>query len=96
MDIQDVQVRTLLAMSWAFAARVGDMRQVEARHVFLPPNNNKNLPTAVAFKKGKGGAFWGAYTIHTVLPLDIWKDMAEVLKRKLHNHAIWSTLISKR
>ena len=90
-DIQDVGVRTLLAMSWAFAARVGDMRQVEAKHVLLPPNNNNNIPTSVTFKKGKGGAFWGAYTIHTILPLDTWKDMAEMTLRRRNEQSIWTT-----
>ena len=78
-------------MSWAFAARVGDMRQVEAKHLRLPPNNNRLMPTTVTFKKGKGGAFWGAYTIHAVLPIDTWKDMAELVKIRRNAPSLWTT-----
>lgn len=93
---QDLKVRTLLAASWAFAARVGDMRQVEARDVLLPPNNKQTTPTAITFRKGKGGAFWGAYTIHTVLPLDTWKDMAEVINQRKSNTSLWTTADQRR
>ena len=87
----DMSVRALLIMSWAFAARVGDMRQVEAKNVKLPPNNDRNSATAITFKKGKGGAFWGAFTIHTVLPLDAWKDIGQLLKQRKTADSIWTT-----
>lgn len=88
---QNLQVRTLLIMSWTFAARVGDMRQVEAKNITLPSNNKSMDPTAITFKKGKGGAFWGAYTIHAVLPLDAWKDVCQVMKLQKSSESMWST-----
>lgn len=87
---EDTKVRTLLGTTWAFAARVGDLRQVSASNVKLPGNRQKDEPTAITFKKGKGGAFWGAYTIHTVLPFDVWKDLAKLLIERRKADSLWT------
>lgn len=82
-------VRLLLAMSWHFAARVGDMRTVEPGQIKFPPNNTPNLPTSVTFTKGKGGAFWGPFTIKAIIPHQLARDMAEFTKERKNNEELW-------
>lgn len=87
--IAEPAVRLLLDMSWHFAARVGDMRQVLPANVKLAPNN-KNTPTKVQFVSGKGGAFWGPYTIAAVIPSQVKKDMAEFIKQRAARKSLWT------
>ncbi len=76
-SISDPSTRILLQVAWSFAARIGDMINVRARDVKFP-NNNRNLPTTITFREGKGAAFWGPFTISAVLNKEIEKDLAEL------------------
>jgi hypothetical protein len=65
-------VRLLLMMSWHFAARVGDMRQVRPRDVVLDdPRADGRVPMRITFRYGKVASLWGPYTIHSIVPKDV-------------------------
>lgn len=64
-------VRLLLELSWFFAARVGDMRKVLARDVEITPHTPFNSAVNITFRMGKGAAWWGPYTIRSILPQDV-------------------------
>lgn len=86
----DLPARTLLAASWYFAARVGDMRQVKPADFRLPAQQKEGEVTTVTFKLGKGGAIWGLFTIASVLPLDVVKDMAKMIHQRANAEHIWT------
>ena len=82
--------RTLLAVSGYFAARVGDLRQVFPKDVVLPANGDENGVTTITFKLGKGGACWGPFTIASVLPQDVAKDVASLLAQRDLAKSLWT------
>ena len=80
--------KLLLALCWHFASRVGDMRQVRARDITLPQVADDRL-VRITFRFGKGGAFWGPYTIAAVLPDHIVKDVVALTRQKTPNEPMW-------
>jgi hypothetical protein len=68
-SVRGVPSTWLLAkLCWCFAARVGDMRQVRKADVHFKPVTADGAPISITFRHGKGAAFWGPYTIHSVVP----------------------------
>jgi hypothetical protein len=67
----------LAQLSWFFAARVGDMRQVRSCDVALGDTNaDGTCLTTITFRFGKGAAFWGPYSIRVVLPQAVVQHLA--------------------
>lgn len=85
--------RLLLWMCWHFAARVGDMRQVHHRDVALPQEREGSVK--VVFRYGKGGAFWGPYTIMANLPSSVIKMFQEWCRSHTKG-PLWSVADQKR
>ncbi len=83
-----LSTRTLLQVSWWFAARIGDLRCVKAADVSVQKKASE--PTHITFKGGKGGAFWGPFTIASVLPANVAKDLTELIRRGRNAPTIWS------
>ena len=83
------KVRLLLQMTWHFAARVGDMRQIRNKDVALPQSATGQL-VHVTFRYGKGGAFWGPYTIAAVLPTHVLKDLSGSCHSSPRDQALWT------
>jgi integrase len=73
----------LLQLSWYLAARVGDVRRLRPKHIFIEETVDKQNTVAVkaTFVEGKGVYFSGGpYTIHTRLPYEVAKPIAEWLR----------------
>lgn len=70
----------LAKLCWFFAARVGDMRQVRKNDVHFKEVAVNGVPISITFRYGKGAAFWGPYTIHSVVP----ENIAQPLRAFLH------------
>lgn len=79
---QDIFTRSFLALCWHFAARASDLRQVRPEDIRLPANGKWNTPTTITFKLGKGGAFWGPFTIAAVIPADTARDVAQICEQR--------------
>ena len=87
---QNLYVRTLLAVSYYYASRIGDLRQVHPEDVGLPPNDSpEGEVSTITYKLGKGGAFWGPFTIAAVLPRDVAKDFAQIIAERKKCKDIW-------
>lgn len=63
----------LLAATWFFAARTGDMRRLEPTNleINLQKDCHGTCEAKALFTRGKGARWWGPYTIVTRLPEDI-------------------------
>ena len=86
------KARLLLQLCWAFAARTGDMRQIQGTDVVMKPANaHGRHPSAITFRCGKGAAFWGPYTVHSVLPADVAKQVAAACGSKDKGKSIFNT-----
>jgi hypothetical protein len=75
----------LLMLSWFFAGRVHDVRQVQPSEIRFdtePDTTRNDIGVRMRFTSGKGAAFWGPYTIHSRIPLDIAKPIIEHLSEK--------------
>eukprot|EP00760_Papus_ankaliazontas_P023405 PhM_4_TR2051/c0_g1_i3/m.9361 len=78
--------RTLLVISWWFAARTGDVRRLKPSNLQLDPSlvdEHGFVPASALFTEGKGARFWGPYTIHTRLPLSEAKPIIELRQEAL-------------
>jgi len=70
----DPEVRAVLLIQWACAARVGDVTQLKRAEIsFNPPASNGAVPMKVMFTKGKVIGRIDPYTIHTSIPQK-WAD----------------------
>eukprot|EP00760_Papus_ankaliazontas_P005764 PhM_4_TR1275/c0_g1_i10/m.84717 len=74
----------LLHLTWWFAARLGDMRRVSPDAIQLDFSNTaaSTVPIFATFTEGKGAFFWGPYTIHTRIPVDIAKAVLEYVRSR--------------
>ncbi|MDP3762438.1 MAG: hypothetical protein Q8R01_18190 [Ramlibacter sp.] len=68
--------RLLLQVCWSCAGRVGDVRQLRPTDVELGAPCGAGRHLVLTFRAGKGAAFWGPYTIHTVVTEDVAQDLA--------------------
>eukprot|EP00760_Papus_ankaliazontas_P019322 PhM_4_TR18007/c0_g1_i9/m.89106 len=76
----------LLHLCWHFAARLGDMRRVDPREVhidFSDAADTKTVPIFATFTEGKGAHFWGPYTIHTRIPVDVANTLQEHIRGRI-------------
>lgn len=73
--ISDAVTRLFLQVSWACAGRVGDVRQLRPGDIEFARITTSGHEVHMTFRAGKGAAFWGPYTIHTVLAADVAKDL---------------------
>ena len=68
-------------MCWRFASRAGDMRQILGDDVTIEgPDRNGRVPVAVLFRRGKGAAFWGPYSVHSIFPANVAQRLAAHLR----------------
>ena len=68
-------------MCWRFASRAGDMRQIRGDDVTIAgPDRHGRVPVAVLFRYGKGAAFWGPYSVHSILPANVAQRLAAHLR----------------
>jgi len=80
--IKDPVVRLFLQLGWAFAARMGDLRQVEGRDVEFESATGDRQTLQATFRAGKGAAFWGPFTVATVVTASIAKDLSLLIKQR--------------
>jgi integrase len=84
-------VRLLLELCWAFAGRVGDIRQLKGRDIVFGDINPSGRQTIHAtFRSGKGAAFWGPYTIATNLELSCAKELADLIRERGKTEALFT------
>jgi hypothetical protein len=74
--ITSPDVRLLLQLCWSAAGRVGDVRQLRPNDIQLGSKNSNGRHLTLTYRVGKGAAFWGPYTTHTIVREDIAKDLA--------------------
>lgn len=90
-DIKTPNTRILLELGWAFAARVGDLRQVRATDVRLTdcgrPHERR---AAITFRYGKGAAFWGPYTIHAIISASLAKELSAIMAASARGEPLFS------
>jgi hypothetical protein len=94
--IKSPHPRLLLMLSWHFAARVGDMRQVRSRDIVadaVQPDGRVAMRTT--FRYGKVASLWGPYTIHAVVPKDVASALT-ALKAVRGNNERGGELFTKR
>ena len=70
-------VRLFLKLLWLLAARAGDLRQVDPADIVLepaPPSSGQPASDSeakqllkITFRRGKGAAFWGPYTVAAMI-----------------------------
>ena len=68
-NLKDPIPRLFLALAWRFAARIGDLRQVEAADVSCTKSCSKTSAkheVKLTFRYGKGAAWWGPFTLHAI------------------------------
>eukprot|EP00760_Papus_ankaliazontas_P016007 PhM_4_TR16751/c0_g1_i3/m.26827 len=73
----------LLQLSWFFAGRVGDTRQIEPRNLHFGSTDigTQTIAAHALFTAGKGLHCWGPYTIHTRIPTTIATALREHITR---------------
>lgn len=82
----------LAQLSWFFAARVGDMRQVCRQDVrLLRTGTRDKVHVTITFRFGKGAAFWGPYSIHTFIPKAIAQALSATVAAARHDASLFST-----
>ena len=78
MTALPLHAATLLQLTWASCARLGDMAQLQVQDVEMQPipaatvrvgETTPTVPARISFLAGKGVLFRGPYSIHIVLPL---------------------------
>ncbi|CUF29851.1 TATE DNA transposon, putative [Bodo saltans] len=76
-------VRLFLILAWAFAGRAGDIRQIRGHDVSLkePPIGSRQM-LSVTFRRGKGAAFWGPYTIATMVDTSTMKALLDHIRER--------------
>jgi integrase len=67
-EIKRPEVWLLLIMSWALAARVGDVRRLHPSDVQIGESIPEGTKMSALFRRGKGAAFWGPFVIHVIVP----------------------------
>ena len=66
----------LLQLSWFLAARIGDVRRLSPENIEIGTvvdDQTSTVRLRATFTAGKGATFWGPYTIHSRIPVDIGK-----------------------
>ena len=72
---KDPVARLFLQLAWSFAARLGDLRQVRAGDIQMTAGAAGRVGIAITFRYGKGAAFWGPWTAHTVVAAETAKAL---------------------
>jgi hypothetical protein len=67
-EIKRPEVWLLLIMSWALAARVGDVRRLHPSDVQIGESIPEGTKMSALFRRGKGAAFWGPFVIQVIVP----------------------------
>ena len=91
--IKAARPRLLLLMTWHFAARVGDMREVRPCDIEVRGSEMRSdgfVPVRVRFNFGKGAAFWGPYTIHSLVPPGVAKEIVAIMQSEPADKAIFT------
>lgn len=86
--------RALFCLCWHSAARVGDARQLRKEDIeFLAPDSTGTAPVNVrlTFRRGKGFAFWGLYTIVCKIPRQEAQKISSCMDSRPPNENIFST-----
>lgn len=85
--------RALFCLCWHSAARVGDARQLRKEDIeFLSPDATGTAPVNVriTFRRGKGFAFWGLYSIVCKIPRQEAQKISTCMDSRLPNENIFS------
>ncbi|CUF10151.1 TATE DNA transposon, putative [Bodo saltans] len=89
-------VRLLLILCWIFAARAGDMRQIQSQDVKFASPVDGTSPEAgrrmlsITFRSGKGAAFWGPFTVAAYIDDNTAKSLADHIRLRKANDTLFT------
>ncbi|MDP3761986.1 MAG: hypothetical protein Q8R01_15875 [Ramlibacter sp.] len=83
--------RLLLQVAWAFAGRIGDIRQLRPNDITFGAESPTGRMAVATFRFGKGAAFWGPYSVHSVLPAATAKDLVAFAAVAKPGEPMWTT-----
>lgn len=88
----------LWQLSWYLAARVGDARRLDPENVTVDDDVDEHNTVAVRalFTQGKGAHFWGPYTIHARIPVEVAKVVKEVCRTSADSRVLCSAADQRR
>lgn len=72
--LKDPIPRLFFQLAWLFAARIGDLRQVEAPDVMIEKIQGR-FHVKLTFRFGKGAAWWGPFTLHALCDSEVAKAL---------------------
>ena len=88
---KDPVIRLFFTLAWAFAARIGDLRQVLGADIAFGEVREDRQLIVITFRAGKGAAFWGPFVIQTNIPIAAAKDLALRINTQGRTNPIFST-----
>ena len=90
--IKDGPARLLLQLTWSFAARLGDLRQVQAGDLASARIElaGTRVGLHATFRYGKGATFWGPYTIASAIEASVMKELEALRLARQKATSLWT------
>eukprot|EP00796_Vickermania_ingenoplastis_P007808 gene7808-biopygen5237 len=86
-----------LTMLWMFAARPADITRLRVRSIaFSEPDANRNIPTQITIREGKGAKFRGPYPVASVLLPQQATVLQHLMQDKLGSQLIFKNAAEVR
>eukprot|EP00796_Vickermania_ingenoplastis_P011276 gene11276-biopygen7754 len=84
-------------MLWMFAARPADITRLRVRSIaFSEPDANRNIPTQITIREGKGAKFRGPYPVASVLLPQQATVLQHLMQDKLGSQLIFKNAAEVR